>query len=390
MSDKQQVDNQRICFVTPSFEVNGDFRFTNKLCRQLLEKGNDIIQVIQAENDYSAYDKNITIIRVKPTNSYLYKTIYPWINLFMLCRINCDIYHCGNIELLPVAPVLKLLTNKKVVFDFHEDYFVFIQGKPYLKGVIKKVITLLVRKLIELNIKYLDGFIWGDEGVYDKYNRSNKSLKEKPNVLIHHFPLSSNFAISNSEISITKKFEIVYLGTMSENGGIFDMLNAIKLVKKSIPGVKALFIGKPLIHIKDNFDVFISENVLWDNIMVTGKVPHSEVQNYLIKAKIGLIGLRDLPKFRIQSATKLFEYMALGVPIISSDLPPERLFMEDGIHGYFYSPGNYYDMADKILKLLRNDLLLTEMSENCKKTYIENKYYAEAEIDHLEHFYKSL
>jgi glycosyltransferase involved in cell wall biosynthesis len=58
---------------------------------------------------------------------------------------------------------------------------------------------------------------------------------------------------------------------------------------------------------------------------------------------------------------KLFEFMALGLPVVLSDLPPSRPFVGDGRSAIMVAPGDHGAYADAIIRLLRSPRLREEI-----------------------------
>jgi glycosyltransferase involved in cell wall biosynthesis len=52
--------------------------------------------------------------------------------------------------------------------------------------------------------------------------------------------------------------------------------------------------------------------------------------------------------------TKLFEYMAYGLPVVSSDLASTRPFVRDGENGYVVAAADPQAHAQALLRLLRD------------------------------------
>lgn len=188
----------------------------------------------------------------------------------------------------------------------------------------------------------------------------------------------------------TRKYDLVFLGTMSATSGTFVILEAIKQLTARFPSLKCLFIGLPGEEIRAKAFEFVEQNNLTDNVVFTGRLPYSEIPNLLADCKIGLIGLVDLPKFHKNIATKMFEYMACGIPVVSSDLPPERKYIIPGKCGYLIPPEDSTAMAEAIAKILSDSELGNEMSAFCCQHMAEKKYYAENEIEKLAEFYACL
>jgi glycosyltransferase involved in cell wall biosynthesis len=381
MSEKRPF----ICYAAPSFAVANDFRFAHKQCPGLVEHGFRVCYFAQSGSDREEIMNGVEIIPLKKEKSKLKQALLPWKILPRLLKKKCDAYHLSNAEMMPIAILLKIITRRRIVFDFREDYVEFVKFKPYLKGPLGWLGVAVTRAMVWLICKSMDGVIFGDEGVQESYPEIPKSRW----IIMHHFPLLSIFKPNHIPYR-DRKYHLVYLGTMSETGGIFVMLEAIEKLKEKYPRIKVLLIGEPVVYIAERFYKFVEEKKLNDIITITGKVPYRQVPELLSQAKVGLIGLKNFVKFHKQSATKLFEYMTQAIPCVSVDLPPERRFMESGKHGFLVPIENPEAMADAVYKIITDDSLGEKMSGNAYEHLLENGYYAEKESDVLAEFYRSI
>ena len=64
---------------------------------------------------------------------------------------------------------------------------------------------------------------------------------------------------------------------------------------------------------------------------------------------------------------KLFEFMGAGLPVVLSDLPPSRQFIEGQDCAIAVEPDNIDEYVDAIEFLLKNPDRATEMGENGKR-----------------------
>jgi glycosyltransferase involved in cell wall biosynthesis len=55
-----------------------------------------------------------------------------------------------------------------------------------------------------------------------------------------------------------------------------------------------------------------------------GPLPHHAAMEMVAGASVGLSLLSDLPNYRWSMPTKVIEYLAMGVPVVASDLPGTR------------------------------------------------------------------
>jgi glycosyltransferase involved in cell wall biosynthesis len=104
-----------------------------------------------------------------------------------------------------------------------------------------------------------------------------------------------------------------------------------------------------------------------DRFSISGLVPHDQIAREVIKAKIGIIPLPRLPKFERNIPQKLFEFMALQMPVVLSDLPPSRPFVGDSACAITVPPDDYRAYADAIIRLLGDPALRQRMGAEGRK-----------------------
>jgi len=305
-----------------------------------------------------------------------------------------------NIELLPLGIFLALFTPKKVFYDCREDHYnAMLFGKVWFPKWIRLLLATGVKVLEFLASKSFTGFIVSDPAIF----KMHRHMPDKKKVLFYNMAINQQFENERKKYIETEKlYDLVVLGSMSIRTGVLNVIEALVALKKQGFSLKLKLIGNPRIDqsLWEKMETLIIEENLLDQLHITGKVPYSEVPKELMNCKIAIIPLLDLPKFRNNIATKQFEYMAAGLPIISSKLQPQQYFIQENFNGLFYEPGNVEDLVEKIKfliekpeyakKLGTNGLNKTQEdwnSENQQKKYvqfylnrIQNKPYEENQL----------
>jgi glycosyltransferase involved in cell wall biosynthesis len=105
----------------------------------------------------------------------------------------------------------------------------------------------------------------------------------------------------------------------------------------------------------------------------------ADVIPYIASADIGVLTSRSEG-----SSNALLEYMALGLPPVVSDIPPNRELLE----GLFFTPGDAQDLAEKVLRLLENRSLATQLSERHRQ--FVSQFDTEHFLRRAEGFYNQL
>ncbi len=308
------------------------------------------------------------------------------LNLFLrLLRLRPDILQVCSIELLPLGLLLKLLTRIKVVYDCREDmYESMLSSKVWLPAWFRRILAFCTLVLESLAMRIFDGLIASDPAILEIHKAMPKNRK----MIFYNVPLLSQFQKNYLPLD-SRPYDIVLLGGMSQRSGILVLIEAMKILSKSCRKIKTLLIGQ-VDHTDEPVFKKMLEETGWQNdVTITGVVPYKDVPGILTQAKIGLVLLLDLPKFHKNIACKAFEYMACGMPVISSDLPPERLFLKELETAFFIKPGDPTGLAKAIEFLLDNMPMAISMGRNGRKE-MELQWNAEKNQQELKRFYKDI
>jgi len=159
---------------------------------------------------------------------------------------------------------------------------------------------------------------------------------------------SINLTFENIIVSYIGKFT-----TMSEEKGIEQMIEAFVKVFEAYPNARLLLVGANEEE-KIATEKIIRKNSLPNGIIVLTHKPRMEAYALMKASNILLMYYPNTEHYRLyMSPLKLFEYMASGVPIISSDLESLREIVSDKTI-YFAETDNSAKLSETILKVLDN------------------------------------
>jgi len=183
---------------------------------------------------------------------------------------------------------------------------------------------------------------------------------------------SSSFVPIQKDISLMeslgiKENEVVigYIGSIVEYEGIDLLIESLALLKEKNLDFKFLLVGDGRY-----FDVIknkIQEFHLEDNIIVTGRVPHDEVEKYYSLIEIAPLPRKAVPVSEIVSPLKPFEAMATGKIVLGSSVEAIAEIIQDGYNGMLFEKDNVNDLADKLELLIQNENLRKEISKNARE-----------------------
>lgn len=139
---------------------------------------------------------------------------------------------------------------------------------------------------------------------------------------------------------------LFYHGSLFERYGVLDVLHAFAVVERQCKEVHLWLAGDgdargELLRLRDGL-------ALADKVWISdGMLPAERITGLLAKAHIGLVPNQPNELNKYALSTKLFEYVATGIPVVCAGLPTLRQhFADDEL--LFFHPGDVHDMAEKL------------------------------------------
>jgi glycosyltransferase involved in cell wall biosynthesis len=137
---------------------------------------------------------------------------------------------------------------------------------------------------------------------------------------------------------------VVYLGLLAPYQGTDLLLQAARQVAAAEPRVHFLIMGYPGV---DTYARLAADLGLATVTSFPGRIPYTEAHRYLALGDVAVA-----PKLsRTEGAGKIFNYIAMGLPVVAFDTPAAREIM--GTDGHYARRGDSRSLAEQILRLLR-------------------------------------
>ena len=157
-------------------------------------------------------------------------------------------------------------------------------------------------------------------------------------------------------MNLPKIYDVAFVGRFDHNKGVFLILDAISEVKRGLPDVKLVVVGRG--KLKNKFFKKASELDLLGNITYFEWLPHAEgVAEVYNQSKILLCA-----SFNEGGPRVTVEAMACGTPVISTPVGVMKELLKDGENGYLFH-WNQKELFHKILTLLKDENLRRSLGE---------------------------
>lgn len=196
---------------------------------------------------------------------------------------NIDIY----IKFMGFSPFWsKRYTNKNIMY-IHEYHSLSTPPYPKIKDFIKRYFNVQPAARIFLNNTVKESLGFNDDNI--PYLFRDMGIDD------------SLFNINNQDA----EFDIIYCGSIDGRIGLVD-----EIIRLANLGFRLLVVGK--------LSQLNVEKMLHKNIKLVGAVARQELSFYYAKAKFGLNFTPNIYPYNIQTSTKVLEYCAAGLGVISN------------------------------------------------------------------------
>lgn len=272
-----------------------------------------------------------------------------------------DIYHLHDAELLMVALKLKK-HKKKVIFDSHEVYGIQLQRRMWIPSVLRKGIASAYNLYEAYVCKRIDGVIH-----IGRYNGKDWFAgRSKRFVYVGNFPRMEEYGAVQMPPYHTRG-KICLSGSLSKEEGLLTLVEAADRAN-----TKLVLAGK---FIPDSFQEEVEIRDTHHVVEYVGFLDRKGIFDLYRRCAIGMCVLPFFNGHLVDNLnTKIYEYMAMEMPVIISDWPYRRKLIQKYHFGLTVkNPSDIVEIAEKIKWLLNHPREAEEMGKNGKRL-LEEKF----------------
>ena len=278
-------------------------------------------------------------------------------------RMKPDVCHFHDLDFVIMVPVLRLFSKTKIVYDSHELYPESMLTSPNIPLYFRPLVAWIVNLIEKGCSRQCSLIVTADNPTSESFIGTGI-----PTLTLFNYPKLELFSgrqryVSDLAEAFRSRRVLIYQGTMSEDRGLFHMLDGMCILKDNVPEALLLLVGLNNVRLRAQVDQQIQRDKLVNHVMIIPWVPHNEIARYIEVAEIGLVPLQPNIKFNKNIPIKVFEYMACGIPLLGANLLPIDYYLSQSGAGLVYNSTDANSFANEVKSMLNNREMCELMSK---------------------------
>ncbi len=351
----------------------------------------DVICLREGEASKKGTFKGIRIDRIgieKTRNSkfgYVFQYCLFTLTAFVMLTLRFPIrrYHLVHIHNMPdvlvFAALIPKLFGAKVILDLHDPMpelmmTIFNVGK---ESMAVKITAFLEKQ----SIAFADMVLTVNrtcEELFAARSGGAKKISVVMNTPNEHIFRYSPVKLDGEVVSRTEKpFVLMYHGTLVERNGLDLAVEALAQLRRSVPEAELRVYG-PRTSYLDNVLQGLSAKGLEEAVQYLGPRTLEELAQAIAQCDVGVIPNKRSIFTEINTPTRIFEYLALGKPVVAP--------CASGIEAYFdkdslvlFELGNAEDLAMKLCWVATHPREALEITRRGQAIYQQHVWSREKE-----------
>lgn len=303
-----------------------DTRIFQKECRTLALAGHPVTYIVPHHRHETIEGVRIRAVPIPKDGKERLSRTLTHIYQAALEESPEAVYHFHDAELIFHMFALKR-GGRRVVYDAHEDTPKQVMYQHWIPALLRPVVARVMQAAEWFGGSVFDGVIAAEPGILQRFPAAKRAL-------VHNYPLRDEL-IRGEAIPYTERpARIAYVGAITEVRGLREMLAALHSLPATLNA--ELVLGGPF-HPPD-LQTRMHTLPGAERVEARGWLTRDEVATLLGHSRAGIVTIHPTEKYLASYPTKLFEYMSAGLPVIASNFPGWRRFVEASRCGLLVDP----------------------------------------------------
>jgi len=174
-------------------------------------------------------------------------------------------------------------------------------------------------------------------------------------------------------------FRIMHHGFLAARHGVDIALRAVALLQDAIPGLEFHIYGGYTPYMDELKELVEELKLPGGVVQFHGHQPHPVIAKAILSCDLGLIPNRRSAFTEINMPTRIFEYVAMGRPVIVPDTRGIRDYFNDE-SALFFEPDDPKKLAAAILDVHQNPGKTIPIGDFARKVYEQHRWESEREV----------
>lgn len=355
-----------------------DNRIFRRECRSLAARGYEVTLIAPHGCDEVVDGVRICAVPVPTNRAHRLLRIVPAV--YRRARQeDADLYHFHDPELIPAALAFRR-RGKRVVYDVHEDYPSTIRYSSWLPAQVRGVVASCFTQVEGFASRRFSALIGANPRITSRISTLNEVT-----VTIGNYP-----AIADYPAPPTFEEDRYRSGMLVSFGGVCSrtctrvIVEALALVPPEIE--TNLMLGG------ESSDAMLRELTCmpgWKRVTCLNQIPVPAMLDLLLRANIGFVLFSPAPNHFGVGSNRLFEALAAGLPVITSNFPAWKELINRVGCGIAVDPTDARAIAEAVIHLLTHPAETTAMGRRAR-SFAEREFNWERESGKLHELYAQL
>jgi len=293
-----------------------------------------------------------------------------------------DVIHVHNMpDILVFSAILPKLFGAKVVLDLHDPMPELMMS---IYGLRDNSLMVRMLKLTErASIAFADLVVTPNKAFRERF--VERGCPEEKIAIVMNSPEGSIFRppadvpehSRNRPAEPKEPFRIMHHGFLAERHGLDVALRAIAALRGKLPGVELHIYGARTPYAEE-MEALAEELELEGSFHYHGYRNQKEIAAAIAGSDVGIIPNRRNPFTEINLPTRIFEYLALGKPVVVPNTSGIRdYFQSDSVH--YFEPDDEKDLAEVLSRISQNPAGAAGVARRGRAVYLKHRWEEERE-----------
>ena len=292
-----------------------------------------------------------------------------------------DLVHVHNMpDFLVFAALPAKLAGAKVVLDLHDPMPEVFLAKYDLSP--NHLLLRTLRLIEKLSIRFADLVLTPNTAFRELF--ASRSGPEEKIRIVMNSPLEETFPLTVPDDAPRRgeedRFTLMYHGTLVERHGLHTAINAFASLAGTFPGLRFYLFGAETEYLTGTILPLIERLGLQGDVKYFGEQSQKSIATAIRACDLGLIPNLKSAFTEINFPTRIFEYLALGRPVLVPETPGiQDYFGSDNMLFFAWGGNEEEELATKIQWVFEHPAEVRALVEKGQEVYRANAWPVQKE-----------